>query len=155
MYRGGEIVNVLQSAARLVGRSAETVVATAGAVGGALTNGVVEGLRGAARGAKSGLAEGTQSTPAAVLAFAAVGATGLVEWPVLLGVGATAYVLRRLNPSSDGDDSQTSPKLAAVSDEHAEEPTRPARKASPRPAKTTAATPRKATAGNRRAPAKK
>lgn len=145
-------MNVLQSAARLVGRTAETVVTAAGAVGGALTNGVVEGVRGAARGAKSGLSDGTQSTPAAVIAFAAVGATGLVEWPVLLGVGATAYVLRQLSPSPEGNDAQTPAKLGSVPVERAEP--RPARKAT-QPAKTTGGAPRKAAARNRRTPAKK
>ena len=147
-------MNALQGAARLVGRSAETVMTTAGAVGGAVSNGVVEGLRGAVQGAKSGLAEGPQSTPAAVLAFAAVGAAGLVEWPVVLGVGATALVLRRLTAPADEEIAEKPRgRLAASDDTTSRAPARASRTAKST-AKNAAAAARKTPSRNRRTPAK-
>jgi hypothetical protein len=37
------------------------------------------------------------------LALAAIGAAGLVEWPVLLAIGGTALVVRQLNRHYDGE----------------------------------------------------
>ena len=157
-------MNVFLGAARVVARSAEAAVAAAGAVGGAAVNGVIGGLQGTANGIKSGVSSGSHSTPAAVLTLGAIGAAGLVEWPVLLGIGGTALVVRQLSQRTGGTPSSTAkPTLSAVPDEPKKRSTRsaasrraPAKAAKTRPgkaAKTTA--PRKTTAATRRAPAKK
>ncbi|MDT5081947.1 MAG: hypothetical protein QOJ80_6584, partial [Mycobacterium sp.] len=67
-------MNPLEGASRLVVRSAEATVGAAGAVGGAMIGGVVGGVRGTVGGIKAGLSDGSQSTPAAVLTLAAIGA---------------------------------------------------------------------------------
>jgi hypothetical protein len=147
---------MIQGAVRVVTQSAETTVAAAGAVGGAAVNGVIGGVQGTVAGIKNGASSGSRSTPAAVLAIAAIGATGLVEWPILLGVGGTAIALRQLKQRSDG---QERPTLAAVPD--APQRTSAAKRTSPRKAtkstrkstKSTASTARKSPSRNRRATA--
>lgn len=149
-------MNLIQGAARVVTQSAEATLAAAGAVGGAAVNGVIGGVQGAVTGIKNGVSSGSHSTPAAALAIAAIGATGLVEWPILLGVGGTAIVLRQLKQRSDG---QKRPTLAAVAD--APQRTSAAKRTSPRKAtksarkstKSTASTARKSPSRNRRAAA--
>jgi hypothetical protein len=162
-------MNIFRGAARVVARTAEAATAAAGAVGGAAVNGVIGGLQGTANGIKNGLSSGSHSTPAAVLTLGAIGAAGLVEWPVLLGIGGTALVVRQLNQRTGVTPSPTAkPTLSAVSDEPRKRSTtsaasRPApaktvRTAAPaKAAKTTAPrkTTRKTTAATRRAPAKK
>jgi hypothetical protein len=161
-------MNIFRGAARVVARTAEAATAAAGAVGGAAVNGVIGGLQGTANGIKNGLSSGSHSTPAAVLTLGAIGAAGLVEWPVLLGIGGTALVVRQLNQRTRGTPSPTAkPTLSAVSDEprkrsrtSAASRRAPAKAAKARPAKaakTTAPrkTTRKTTAATRRAPAKK
>src|SRR3954469_12609226 len=106
-------MNVIEGAVRVVARSAEATAAAAGAVGGAAVNGVVGGMQGTLNGIKSGVSNGSHSTPAAALTLAAIGATGLVEWPIVLGVGGTALVVRRLAQRSDG---RPSPNVTAAQD---------------------------------------
>ena len=121
---GGAVRNVGKS----VNRAAGAATAAAGAVGGAAVNGVVGGVTGAA---ERGIGSGSHSTPAAALAFGALGVTGLVEWPVLLAVGGGALLLRRLTQKSE----VRAPK-AALKPVPTEPPARkaPAQKASSRPA---------------------
>ena len=146
-------MNIMQGAVRVVTRSAEATVATAGAVGGAAVNGVIGGMQGTVSGIKNGMSSGTHSTPAAALTLAAIGATGLVEWPIVLGVGGTALVVRRLAQRSDG---QTRPNLTAAPDAPQRAAAKPAAKRSPA-RKTTKATkaPARKSAARRRAPAKR
>jgi hypothetical protein len=92
-------VNVIQGAVRAITRSAEATTAAAGAVGGAAVSGVIGGMQGTVSGIKNGMSSGSHSTPAAAITLAAIGATGLVEWPILLGVGGTALVCT--NSTSD------------------------------------------------------
>lgn len=161
-------MNVFRGAARIVVQSAETATAAAGAVGGAAVNGVIGGLQGTANGIKNGVSSGSHSTPAAVLTLGAIGAAGLVEWPVLLGIGGTALVVRQLNQRTGGTPPPTAkPTLSAVPEPKKRSTTsaasRPAsakaaKTARPaKAAKTTAPrkTTRKTTAATRRAPAKK
>ena len=75
------------------------VTDTAGAVGGAVINGVAGGVQGAARGAAHGLNKGSRSTTTAALTLVAVGATGFVDWPIIIVVGGTGLLVRRLNMS--------------------------------------------------------
>ena len=129
-------MNPFHGAVRAVTNTANAAVAAAGAVGGAAVNGVIGGMQGTAQGVRNGLADGSHSVPAAALTFAALGATGLVEWPVLLTVGGAVILVRQLGRRSDGRAAAASParpRIAAVN-------SRPAKKA---PAKKTAA--RKAT----------
>ena len=122
--------NVVRTADRAFG----VVVATAGAAGGAVVNGVVGGVTGVATGVRDGIDNGRHSTPAAMLTLGLLGAAGVVEWPLLVGVGVTAVVLRQLR-SSDQDAAEQS---AAA---------RPVKKSSP--AKAASAKPKKATPAKR------
>jgi len=148
-------VNLIQGAARVVTQSAEATLAAAGAVGGAAVNGVIGGVQGAVTGIKNGVSSGSHSTPAAALAIAAIGATGLVEWPILLGVGGTAIVVSQLKQRSEG---QEKPTLAAVPNApqrtSAAKRTPAAKRTSGRKAtKPTASSARKSASRNRRAAA--
>jgi hypothetical protein len=145
-------VNVIEGAVRVVTRSAEATAAAAGAVGGATVNGVVGGMQGTLNGIKNGVSSGSHSTPAAVLTLGAIGATGLVEWPIVLGVGGTALVVRRLAQRSE---EQPGLNLTAVPDSPQQPASKPAAKRSSA-RKTTKATkaPTRKTAARRRAPAK-
>ncbi|MGQ4596891.1 hypothetical protein [Nocardia sp. R6R-6] len=93
-------MKISEGAVGVVTWTADVTTATAGAVGGAAVNGVLGGMQGVATGVKSGLSKGSHSAPAAALTLAAIGAAGLVEWPVLLGVGGTALVVRELSHRS-------------------------------------------------------
>ncbi|MFD8246482.1 hypothetical protein [Nocardia sp. NPDC059691] len=84
----------------MIARTAGATTAAAGAVGGAAVNGVIGGIQGAAIGVKKGLGSGSHSTPAAALTLVAIGATGLVDWPVLLGVGGATLVVQKLGQRS-------------------------------------------------------
>ena len=104
-------------AAAAVATTAAAVTTAAGAVGGAVTGGAVGGISGAAHGVSQGLSSGARSTPAAMLTAAALGAAGLVEWPILLIGGGAVLVLRQLritpatptkNPNSASATKQTS-----------------------------------------------
>lgn len=143
-------MNIFERTGRAAARTAEATAAGAGAVGGAAMGGVVGGLQGVATGVRGGLSDGSRSTPAAALTFAALGATGLVEWPLLLAVGATALVVRQVRQRPPAT---SSPALAVVpgSDE-------PVSTAAPRkrPAKSASKTaPRKTASRTRRAPSKR
>jgi hypothetical protein len=129
-------MNIGTAAVRAITKTADAATATAGAVGGATVNGVIGGLQGTAAGIRSGLSNGSQSTPAAALTLAALGAAGLVEWPVLAVVGGAALVVHQLNRGSDG--SRSAPADPGPV-------TAPARKAAPRKASARKASPRKAT----------
>jgi hypothetical protein len=94
-------MDVVRETLHVARRTVDASVTAAGAVGGAAVNGVVGGVRGAADGVQSGLSNGSRSIPAAALAVAAVGAAGLVEWPVLLPVGATILGVHYLMHRSD------------------------------------------------------
>jgi hypothetical protein len=152
-------MNVLQRAARVVGRTADATTSAAGAVGGAAINGVVGGVQGTAAGLKSGLSTGSNSTPAAALTLAAIGAAGLVEWPVLLAVGGTALVVRQLNQRSAKPAERaavapvkrsTAPRPAPRAAVKATKSAKPSKAA--KPAKASKTSPRKTAARSRRAP---
>ncbi len=87
----------LLSLTRRAGKDATVAVmgATA-AVTGAAYGAATGAVDGAIRGAGQALGSGPRATPAAALAVAAVGAAGLVEWPVLLLASGTALVVRQL-----------------------------------------------------------
>jgi hypothetical protein len=76
--------------------STATAGAVAGAAAGAAAGAVVGAVRGAVRGAGSGLTTGARSEAAAAVGLAAVGAAGVVEWPIVLTVGGGALILRQL-----------------------------------------------------------
>jgi hypothetical protein len=102
--------DAVRGVGRTASRAAELTTEAAGAVGGAAVNGVVGGVQGVATGVQRGLKSGSHSTPAAALTLGAIGAAGLIEWPVLLAVGAGALVLRRIKPHPD--DSETPAKAS-------------------------------------------
>ena len=79
-------MDVFRDTLRIPSRTADASIAAAGTVGGATVNGVVSGVQGVVGGVRSGVSSGSRST-AAALTLAALGAAGLVEWPVLLPVG--------------------------------------------------------------------
>jgi hypothetical protein len=147
-------MNIVRGAARVVTETANATTAAAGALGGAAVNGVIGGVQGTVGGIRNGLSTGSKSTPAALVALGALGATGLIDWPVLLAVGGGALVVRQLGKRLNGQASQASkasqgPKLVAAtpsSSQHTE-PRKSATKASPRKSSSSAArtAPRKAT----------
>lgn len=92
----------MRSVGKTVGLAANATTAAAGAVGGAAVDGVLGGVSGAAAGAQRGLGKGSRSVPAAALTLGAIGAVGLVEWPVLLAVGGGALMLRQLGRRQNG-----------------------------------------------------
>ena len=94
--------DAVRGVGRTVGRAAEMTTEAAGAVGGAAVNGVIGGVQGVTTGVQRGIKSGSHSTPAAALTLGAVGAAGLVDWPVVLAVGGAALLLRQLNRRSDG-----------------------------------------------------
>ncbi|MGE5695941.1 MAG: hypothetical protein ACM4D3_12120 [Candidatus Sericytochromatia bacterium] len=116
-------MDIARGALRVVTRTADATTAAAGAVGGAAINGVIGGLQGAVSGIRNGLDSGSHSMPAAAFTLGAIGAAGLVEWPLLLTIGGTALVIHQL-----GRRSENQPALASVT------PVKPAgpRKAAPR-----------------------
>lgn len=103
--------SAIRGVGRTVSRAAEVTTEAAGAVGGAAVNGVVGGVQGAATGVQRGLKSGSHSTPAAALTLGAIGVAGLVEWPVLLALGAGALVLQRIKPHPDGSETPAKASL--------------------------------------------
>jgi hypothetical protein len=99
----GQKMNIVGNVVRGVGRAAGALTAVAGAAGGAVVNGIAGGVRGGVEGVRDGARSGSHSTPAAALTLGLLGAAGIIEWPLLLGVGGVALVLRQLRsdePSS-------------------------------------------------------
>ena len=106
-------MDVVRKTMDVASRTADASVAVAGAVGGAAVNGVVGGVKGMVDGAQSGLSSGRRSIPAAALAVAAVGTAGLVEWPVLLPIGATVLGVHYLTHRSGGERKRASTRRVA------------------------------------------
>jgi len=111
-------MGILSSAARTTTGLASATTSAAGAIGGATIGGAVGAIRGGVRGATMGGGEGSQSRPAAVLTFAALGVSGLVEWPVVLVGAGAALVLdgvarARRGPRPDMATAGTVPALSA------------------------------------------
>ncbi len=89
----------LLSITRRVGTDAAgTLTGAAAAVTGAAYGAATGAVTGATRGARQALGTGPRAMPAAALGVAAVGAAGLVDWPILLAAGGAALVLRQLRP---------------------------------------------------------
>ena len=90
-------MNIVSVATRAVAKTADVTTAAAGAIGGAAVSGVMGGVRGAVSGVRTGLEDGSHSTAAAALTIGAIGAAGLVEWPVLVTVGGAALAVHQLS----------------------------------------------------------
>jgi hypothetical protein len=84
-----------------VGALAGVATTVAGAAGGAAVGSTIGALRGAAQGAADGAGRGSRSTPAVALTVAALGVTGIVDWPLLLAAGGAAYLLQRNSQGAD------------------------------------------------------
>ena len=147
-----------------VARTAATAITdTAGAVGAAAADGAIGGVRGAIRGVAHGLHNGSRSTPTAALTLAAVGAAGLIDWPILILVGGTGLLLRqrprqtdpkpaivnRRSPSPSGSSSGQPPRqdiskpATAAEPATPRKPTTPSTRTQPRRTTATASTKRK------------
>ncbi|RZL74149.1 MAG: hypothetical protein EOP32_35550 [Rhodococcus sp. (in: high G+C Gram-positive bacteria)] len=98
----------------MVTGAGEAVTATAGAVGGAAVGAVAGSVRGAVGGVREGVKVGSHSTPAALLTMGAIGAAGLVEWPIVLGAGGTALVLHQLHAARSGKKTATKSATASA-----------------------------------------
>ena len=101
----------------IVKSAATAITDTAGAMGGAVINAAAGGIRGAATGAAHGLNTGSRSTTTAALTLAAVGATGLVDWPIIIFVGGTGLLLRQLTnrpPATPAIAKATAPATTAA-----------------------------------------
>jgi len=95
-------MDVVGNARRGVVRAADATTAAAGAVGGAVVTGAIGAVEGAATGARNGLKSGGHSSVAAAVTLAAIGAAGLAEWPIVLGVGGAALLIHQLGHRSNG-----------------------------------------------------
>lgn len=140
--------NIAQGATQVVTKAANVTTAAAGAVGGAAVNGVIGGAKGAVGGVRTGAESGSHSTPAALLTLSAVGASGLIAWPVVLAVGGTALLVRQFTRANGDDAAEEPPRLRAVGNGSGRNSAQPARKATTKstPRKTTKSTARKTTA---------
>jgi len=108
----------LLSLTRRAGKDATVAVTGAtAAVTGAAYGAATGAVDGAIRGAGQALGSGPRATPAAALVVAAVGAAGLIEWPVLLLAGGTALVVRQLRHKP------ANPTVHTVHTVHTENPT--------------------------------
>lgn len=132
----GVVRGAVGGVGRTVGRAATAATAAAGAVGGAAVSGVVGGVTGATAGIKRGLGAGSKSTPAAALAIGALGAAGLVEWPILVAVGGGVLLLRRMNQKPQVTTAPVQAKLTTVPTPAAAGPEKPAAARKPAARKT-------------------
>ncbi|ULE33389.1 hypothetical protein [Mycobacterium sp. IDR2000157661] len=107
-------MSIVSAATRAVTRTADMTTAAAGAIGGAAVSGVIGGLQGAASGIRAGLGDGSRSSAAAALTIGAIGAAGLVEWPLLVTVGGAALVVHKLGQRSGGSAGDGTPALRSV-----------------------------------------
>ena len=107
-------MNIIGGAARVITRTADATTAAAGAVGGAAVGGVIGGVWGTVYGIRNGLSSGSHSTPAAALTLGVIGATGLVDWPLMLGIGGTALAVHQLSRRSNGQPSDAQPAVMPV-----------------------------------------
>lgn len=89
-------MSLLERSVRTTQALADAATSTAGAVAGAAAGGVMGAVSGGILGVGQGLRAGTRSVPAAALTVAAIGATGLIDWPVLVAFGGGALILRQL-----------------------------------------------------------
>lgn len=89
-------MDVVGGARRGVIRTADAATSTAGAVGGAVVNGALGAIEGAATGVVKGVKRGGSSSVAAALTIVTIGAVGLVEWPIVAGIGGAALLIHRL-----------------------------------------------------------
>ncbi|OBB60354.1 hypothetical protein A5757_09700 [Mycobacterium sp. 852013-51886_SCH5428379] len=125
-------MSIVNGAVHLVTRTADATTAAAGAVGGAVVNGIAGGLQGTAAGIRDGLGKGSQSPAAAAITIGAIGAAGLVEWPLLLAVGGGALVVHQLSRRTDGEPAPPPLRPVQQSDNSARPAKRaPAKKAAP------------------------
>jgi hypothetical protein len=97
----GVIDNTVRTIGRTAGHAAETTTKAVGAVGGAAVSGIVGAVTGAAAGVQRGVGTRSYSMPLAILTLGALGASGLVEWPLVLAVGGGALLLRQMNRPHD------------------------------------------------------
>lgn len=123
-------MNIFDGAARIIARTADVTTAVAGAVGGAAVNGIAGGLQGTAAGIRDGLGKGSTSPAAAAMTLGALGAVGLVEWPLLLAVGGGALVVHQISQRAGGQSPEPAPRapLQAVDAEAPAKKAAPARK---------------------------
>jgi hypothetical protein len=107
------LTSTVSMAVRGLVKVADTTTAAAGAVGGAVVSGAVGGVQGAAAGVRNGLGDGSRSTAAAALTLGAIGAAGLVEWPLVVAVGGAALVVHQLGRrAADSDQALPTPAAA-------------------------------------------
>jgi hypothetical protein len=131
-------MDIAGGAVRVITRTADATTAAAGAVGGAAITGVIGGVQGTVSGIRNGIGTGSHSTAMAAMTLGAIGAAGLVEWPVLLTIGGAALVVHQLSRRSDGQSSPADPaSLEAVADVGVPRKSAP-RKSTPRKSSTSA-----------------
>jgi hypothetical protein len=143
-------MDIIGGAARVITRTADATTAAAGAVGGAAINGVIGGVEGTVSGIRSGLGSGSHSTPAAALTLGVIGAAGLVDWPLLLGIGGTALAVHHLSRRSNGQPSDAQSAVTTVTPLQSTGARSGPRKSAPRKSTTQGTRPRKASTARRR-----
>jgi hypothetical protein len=108
-------MNVFHAAGRAVTKTADATTAAAATVANTAVEGLVGGVQGVTTGVRDGATSGSRSTVRAALTLGAIGAAGLVEWPLLVGVGGTALVVHQLSNHRDGQPSPSSRSAPAAS----------------------------------------
>jgi len=143
-------MNIIGGAARVITRTADATTAAAGAVGGAAVGGVIGGVLGTVYGIRNGLSSGSHSTPAAALTLGVIGATGLVDWPLMLGIGGAALAVHQLSRRSNGQPSDAQPAVTPVTRLKSGGARSGPRKSAPRKSTAQRTRPRKASTARRR-----
>lgn len=90
-------MGVIGALTNTTSRLAHVTTAAAGAAGGAAVGAALGAVRGAARGAGTGASAGPNSTVAKALGIAALGVTGIVDWPLVVAAGGAALLVDRLS----------------------------------------------------------
>lgn len=105
-------MDVVSSARRSVIRTADAATSTAGAVSGAVVNGALGAIEGAVTGVAKGVKRGSNSSVAAALTIVTIGAAGLVEWPIVAGIGGAALLIHKLGHRGDQPGAKDAPQPA-------------------------------------------
>jgi hypothetical protein len=132
------IARTFRKAGRMVSSPAVATTEAAGAVGGAAVNGVIGGAKGAADGIQRGLGTRSRAVPVVALAAGAIGAAGLVDWPLLLALGGGALVLQRMGRTPDESSQVAKGPLTSVPSKAAPAKSGPRTTSSRAPRKTSA-----------------
>lgn len=100
----------IESVTNAVTKAAYFTTDVAGALGGMTAGVVIGGVRGGVNGAvegvREGIEKGSESTVTSAVTMAAIGATGVIGWPIVAAVGGPALAVRMLRPRPGSEQPQ-------------------------------------------------